>query len=144
MLKNIIEDDDFALMMQRNIEDVIIYFFEKEQNFSILCKIDDVSFDPVLPESINAEFRPLTLFFMAGYTFESAKIVEDKLVFEAGFGSENIGAMVYIDISRILQIVIAENPIFINVTATAPKETPKNSMEVFASKSRNQRFFKKS
>ena len=144
MLKNIIEDDDFALMMQRNIEDVIIYFFEKEQNFSILCKIDDVSFDPVLPESINTEFRPLTLFFMAGYTFESAKIVEDKLVFEAGFGSENIGAMVYIDISRILQIVIAENPIFINVTATAPKETPKNSMEVFASKSRNQRFFKKS
>ena len=151
MLKNIIEDDDFALMMQRNIEDMIIYFFEKEQNFSILCKIDDVSFDPVLPESINTEFRPLTLFFMAGYTFESAKIVEDKLVFEAGFGSENIGSIVSVPLLSIMQVIVDETPVLINlatykhiqrVEKKFDKNGVQNSMASFLSNPENAKFLK--
>ena len=74
MLENVIEDSDFARIMRKNIQDVIIHFFEKEQNFGILCKIEEVEFEPSLPESINSEFRQLTLFFLAGYTFETARI----------------------------------------------------------------------
>ena len=151
MLQNIAKDSDFALMMQRNIEDMIIYFFEKEQHFSILCKIDDVSFEPVLPENINSEFRPLTLFLLAGYTFESAKIVEDKLIFEAGFGSENMGSLVSVPLLSIMQIIIDKTPVLINLsnykhiqkaTKTLDKDGVQNSMASFLSNPENAKFLK--
>ena len=66
MLENVIEDIEFMQIMQKNIQDMIVYLFEKEQNFGILCRIEDVSFEPDLPASIHSEFRPLTLFFSCG------------------------------------------------------------------------------
>ncbi len=152
MLENVIEDNDFALMMQRNIEDLIIHFFDKEQNFGILCKIEDVSFEPVLPQTINAEFRPLTLFFLAGYTFETARIVGDSLVFEAGFGSENIGSLVSVPMLSIMQVIVDETPVLINLaTYKHIKEVDKkvdedgvqNSMASFLSNPENSKFVKK-
>ena len=63
MLENVIDEKGFAQIMKKSIQDVIIHFFEREQNFGILCKIEEVDFNPALPQSINSEFRPLTLFF---------------------------------------------------------------------------------
>ena len=152
MLENVTEDNDFALMMQRNIEELIIHFFQKEQNFAVLCKIEDVSFEPILPEDINAEFRPLTLFFLAGYTFETARIVDDCLVFEAGFGSENIGSLVSVPMLSIMQIIVEETPVLINlatykhiqkVDKDIDKEGVKNSMSSFLSNPENSKFLKK-
>jgi len=152
LLENVIEDNDFALMMQRNIEDMVIHFFAKEQNFGILCKIEDVSFDPVLPLSINQEFRPLTLFFLAGYTFETARIVDDCLVFEAGFGSENFGSLVSVPILSIMQVIVDETPVLINlatykdiekVETKIDKNGVENSMASFLSNPENFKFIKK-
>lgn len=116
MLDNIIQDKEFAQLMKQNIQELMVLFFQKEQNFGILCKIEDVFFDPELPKSINAEFRPLTLFFLAGYTFETARIENDLLTFEAGFGSDNFGSMVSVPLLSILQIIIDETPVLINVS----------------------------
>jgi len=155
MLENIIEDRKFATLMQNNIQDLIIYMFEREQNFGILCRIEDVSFEPVLPHEINAEFRPMTLFFLAGYTFETARIVDDSIVFEAGFGSENIGSIVTVPLLSIMQIIIDETPILINLAnytklQTANHEIKKvdengveNSMASFLSNPENAKFLKK-
>lgn len=152
MLENIIEDKEFALLMQKNIQELIIYFFEKEQNFGILCKIDEASFEPSLPESINSEFRPLTLFFLAGYTFETARIEEGMLVFEAGFGSENFGSIVTVPLLSIMQIIIDETPVFINISTYREEVTAKrkvdeggveNSMASFLSNPENSKFIKK-
>jgi len=74
LLENVIDEIGFAKIMNKSIEDIIIHFFDKEQNFGILCRIEEVEFSPALPPEINAEFRPLTLFFLAGYTFETARI----------------------------------------------------------------------
>ena len=153
MLENVIEDSDFARIMRKNIQDVIIHFFEKEQNFGILCKIEEVEFEPSLPESINSEFRQLTLFFLAGYTFETARIEEDVLVFEAGFGSDNFGSVVSVPLLSVIQIIIDETPILINL-ATHQEKTPKeeikidengveNSMASFLSNPENSKFIKK-
>ena len=151
MLENVIEDSDFALMMQRNIEDLILHFFEREQNFGILCKIEDVSFEPVLPQSINAEFRPLTLFFLAGYTFETARIVGDSLVFEAGFGSENFGSLVSVPMLSIMQVIIDETPVLINlatykhiqeIDTKVDANGVENSMASFLSNPENSKFIK--
>ena len=152
MLENVIEDDNFAILMQNHMQELIIHFFNQEQNFGILCKIEDVLFDPLLPENINAEFRSLTLFFLAGYTFETAEIIDNKLIFEAGFGTENFGSLVSVPLLSIMQIIIDETPVFINL-ASIRKEKKlvektdnngvDNSMASFLSNPENSKFVKK-
>jgi len=152
LLETIINDGAFSSLMKKSIEDMIIYFFEKEQNFGILCKIEDVYFDPELPQEINAEFRPMTLFFLAGYTFETAQIVEDSLVFEAGFGSENFGSVVSVPILSIMQVIVDETPVLINIAKNIKEngvkevvnnEGVENSMASFLSNPENSKFLKK-
>ena len=152
MLETVIDDRQFTSLMKKNIEELVIHLFEKEQNFGILCQIENVSFEPELPENINSEFRPLTLFFLAGYTFETAQIIDDTLVFEAGFGAENIGSVVSVPLLSIMQIIIDETPILINL-ATYKKEKAnvkkvsdggvENSMASFLSNPENSKFIKK-
>lgn len=153
MLESVINDKNFAYLMQKNIQDLIIHFFEKEQNFGILCKIDDINFNPELPSDINDAFRPLTLFFLAGYTFETARIEEDVLVFEAGFGGDNFGSVVTVPLLSILQVIIDETPVLINlanseIEVEVKKEDTdpngvKNSMASFLNNPENSKFLKK-
>jgi len=152
LLKNVIQDIEFAKLMQNNIQDLIVHFFEKEQNFGILCKIEDVYFEPVLPADINSEFRSMTLFFLAGYTFETAHIEDGTLMFEAGFGSENFGSMVSVPLLSIMQIIIDETPVFINLAdpkeeimqseLNADENGVENSMASFLSNPENSKFIK--
>jgi len=116
--------------MKKSIEDLIIHFFQEEQNFGILCKIEEISFNPPLPENINSEFRPLTLFFLAGYTFETAKIEDEVLIFEAGFGSENFGSVVSVPLLSIMQIIIDETPVLINLALNESEEDEKKKSEI--------------
>ena len=152
MLDNIIQDKEFALLMQKNLQELIIHFFQKEQNFGILCKVEEATFEPKLPESIESEFRALTLFFLAGYTFETARIEDGFLVFEAGFGSENFGSVVSVPLLSIMQIIVDETPLFINLSVYKEKSVQKkevdnggveNSMASFLSNPENSKFIKK-
>jgi len=151
VLEKVIQDRDFCSLMKKNIQDLIILFFEKEQNFGILCKIEEVSFNPELPEDINSEFRPLTLFFLAGYTFETARIEDGYLIFEAGFGSDNFGSIVTIPLLSIIQVIVDETPVLINLAlpieeeekiATEDENGVKNSMASFLSNPENSKFLK--
>jgi hypothetical protein len=153
MLIDIVSNPEFGALMQKSIQDLLVHLFEKEQNFGILCKIEALSFDPELPDHIKKEFRPMTLFFLAGYTFESAEFQENNLVFEAGFGSDNIGSFVSVPFLSIMQIIIDETPIFINLAqvkslpkkekSTIKPEGVKNSMSALLSNPENQKFMKK-
>ena len=153
MLENVIDEKGFAQIMKKSLEDIIIHFFEQEQNFGILCKIEEVNFEPSLPESINAEFRPLTLFFLAGYTFETARIEDNFLIFEAGFGSDNYGSVVTVPLLSIMQVIVDETPIFINLSVYKEIESDvkvegsdtqgvKNSMASFLNNPENAKFRK--
>ena len=151
MIDSVIEDKDFAYIMQKNIYSLIVHLFEKEQNFGVLCKIEEVSFDPDLPKDINAEFRPMTLFFLAGYTFDTARIIDDCLVFEAGFGADNYGSLVSVPLLSIMQVIVDETPLLINL-ATYKEDVKvvekvdnggvKNSMASFLSNPENSKFIK--
>lgn len=152
MLDRVIEDKDFAKLMQKNIQDLIIHLFEKDQNFGILCKIEDISFEPLLPEEISSGLRSMTLFFLAGYTFDTARIINETLVFEAGFGAENFGSVVTVPLLSILQVIVDETPLLINlasykketkVTKTADEGGVENSMASFLSNPENSKFIKK-
>ncbi|PHQ66117.1 MAG: hypothetical protein COB99_00075 [Sulfurimonas sp.] len=151
MLDSVINNKDFTQLMQKHMQELIIHFFEKEQNFGILCKIEDARFEPSLPEDIVSEFRPLTLFFLAGYTFETAHIQEDSLIFEAGFGAENFGSLVRVPLVSIMQIIVDETPVMINLATYQPEEKPKkisnpkgikDSMASFLSNPENSKFVK--
>jgi len=151
LLESLTNNKEFAQLMQKHTQEVIIHFFKKEQNFGILCKIEDVEFNPALPKDIIAEFRPLTLFFLAGYTFETAHIKDDCLVFEAGFGVENFGSMVSVPLYSIMQIIVDETPILINLSNQKIEQKPKkvvdrkgveDSMASFLSNPENSRFMK--
>ncbi len=143
-------------MMKNHLVDILAFLFDKNQNFGILCKIEDVSFNPELPAYMQESLSKLTLFFLAGYTFESAVVEEDYIVFEAGFGSENFGSVVSVPLVSIMQVIVDENPIFINLselkleelqqreeTVEIDEKSVENSMNVFLSNPENEKFFKK-
>jgi len=151
MLYEMIKDENYIKLMEKHLQDLLLFLFEQEQNFGILCKIEHLSFEPELPESIRNEFRPMTLFFLAGYTFESARLDNGTLLFEAGFGEENIGSFVQVPLLSIMQVIVDETPIFVNLAS--PKETAsnqqpqrgngiENSMASFLSNPENQKFLK--
>ena len=150
MLINILGDGKFVDMMQRHIEELLLYLFEKDQSFGILCKIEHLTFEPELPHHISSEFRPMTLFYLAGYTFDSARIDGERLIFEAGFGAENIGSFVTVPLPSIMQVIIDETPIFINhaIYKSQKKSEEKheggieNSMASFLSNPENSKFLK--
>ena len=154
MLYDILKDRSYANLMQKHIIELLTHFFEREQNFGILCKIEMLSFDPELPKTVTSEFRPMTLFFLAGYTFESARIDNNCLSFEAGFGTDNLGSIVTVPLLAIMQIIIDETPIFVNLASIAEVQKSsekaieansggqKSSMEALLSNPENKKFLK--
>jgi len=151
MLYEMIKDENYMDLMNRHIQELLIFLFEQEQNFGILCKIEHLNFEPELPEHIRSEFRPMTLFFLAGYTFESARLENDHLLFEAGFGEENVGSFVEVPLLSIMQVIVDETPILVNLSSPKEKvsnQAPKrengieNSMASFLSNPENQKFIK--
>lgn len=152
MLIDILNDDTFASMMQRHIEELLLYLFQNDQTFGILCKIEYLTFEPELPPHISGEFRPMTLFYLAGYTYDSARIDGEYLIFEAGFGEENLGSFVTVPLLSILQIIIDETPVFMNHAIYKEASEPKaqldeggveNSMAALLSNPENKKFLKK-
>lgn len=152
MLFDIIKNPSFARLMETHVRDILIYLFENDQNFGILCKIEHITFDPPLPKHISDEFRAMTLFFLGGYTFESARIDNDVLIFEAGFGQENVGSFVSVPLLSIVQVIIDDTPAFVNlaipqeqhrVENMVSNEGIANSMSAFLSNPENQKFLKK-
>ena len=151
MLYEMVKDQNYMDLMRKHIQQLLAFLFEQEQNFGVLCKIEHLSFEPDLPEHIRNEFRPMTLFFLAGYTFESARLENDSLLFEAGFGEENIGSFVQVPLLSIMQTIVDETPIFVNLASpseVASNQQPKrengveNSMASFLSNPENQKFIK--
>lgn len=151
MLFDIIKNPSFARLMETHAREILIHLFESNQNFGILCKIEHLTFDPPLPEDISGEFRAMTLFFLAGYTFESARLENNMLYFEAGFGHANVGSVVSVPLLSIVQIIIDDTPAFVNLALPREQsvsvniekdEGVKNSMSSFLSNPENQKFIK--
>jgi len=154
MLYDVLKDPGYSNLMQKHIVELLSHLFDKNQNFGVLCKIETLTFNPELPANITSEFRPMTLFFLAGYTFESAKIDSEYLIFEAGFGPDNLGSVVTVPLLGIMQIIIDETPIFVNLASPVEtnetkaqnndvgKNGEKTSMEALLANPENKKFLK--
>ena len=128
MIETLLEHPDFRHLMKRHASEIMEMLLKRGVHFSILTNIADVSFSPTLPEQITEGFKPITMFFLAGYTFESTQLYNGKMSFEAGFGSDNFGSLVSLPVEAILQIIIEEIPVFINLS-TPPKNVAKAPKE---------------
>jgi hypothetical protein len=146
-VQRILGDEEFSNLMKLHIKDIIELLLNRGEFFSILTNIQNVTFEPSLPEHISKNFKPITLFVVAEYTFESSSLDEDFLYFEAGFGEENIGSFITIPLGSIVQIIIGETPIFINLALEQNKQEKdsavKKSTNIFLSNPENRKILKK-
>ena len=146
MLQNFLENETFGGLMRGCMKEIINLLFKEGVHFSILANLEKVEFNPELPKELTSKFKPITMFVLAGYTFQSGHIKEDSLIFEAGFGTENIGSIVSIPLDAILQIAVEETPILINLSI--PKEESQDrsfeekSMEALLANPENKKLFK--
>ena len=124
-----LETQEFKTIMKEHIVKTINYMFSSNQDFSVACEISEVHFEPHLPENIYNSLPETTLFMLANYSFESASLENNYLSFEAGFGPENIGALVQVPISAIRQIFVGEYPILINISPSSNVEKIEEDIE---------------
>ena len=151
-IQNLLEQPEFAELLGDHCAEMVAYFLDEGIEFGILCNLADVEFRDRLPEEIYSALKPLTLFMVAGYSFESARIRDDLVLeFEAGFGRENFGTVVQVPLSAILQLMIGDTVVFVNLTATLPKKkkesvntgSEERSFDAIFSNPENEKLFKK-
>jgi hypothetical protein len=146
-----LETEAFKRLMKEHTLKVIKYLFSSDQEFSVACEIRSVHFEPPLPTEIHRSLPEVTLFMLANYSFESASLNDEYLSFEAGFGPDNIGALVQIPITAIKQIFVGEYPILINVAPSSQAEDvteeiikdEENSMNALLNNPENAKLLKK-
>ncbi len=149
----------FTRLMKVHISEVLELLLSESVDFYILANIEGVYFEPEPPKDETKHFRPIIQFNFANYTLESARVYDNILQFETGFGAKNIGSLVSVHIDKILQIGIENTPILVNHSIPRQDEIEEDifaqeeekedkkgvdrSMKAMLSNPENQKFFKK-
>jgi hypothetical protein len=137
----IIQNSDFQKLKEKHAKELLFFLLDNvTDEFSILCNLEGIEFEPELPAHIKSAFKDVILFVLANYTLSTAKIEGENLIFEAGFGEENFGSVVTVPIGNIIQILQEDTPLFINVAATLPKPKPQKPKNPFELNPRNKKF----
>ncbi|MGL2894861.1 hypothetical protein ACQKBA_07025 [Helicobacter pylori] len=99
---------ELRLLNNKHCIEYLQFLSKNHLSFNLLCERDAIDFSPKLPKEIHEKFGSLVLFILAGYTLESLMIDAQSVQFEAGFGPNNIGSVVQVKLSGIIQILIKE------------------------------------
>ncbi|MDD3054578.1 MAG: hypothetical protein PHE16_01740 [Aliarcobacter sp.] len=143
MIKDIIENNEYKSLVEKQIKENVLFLLEKKQEFSITANIQSISFTPELPKVIKDQMHKFSLFTLSNYTYTTVQIDDNYISFEAGFGNENFGSVVKIPLYAIFQIIIDESILYINSVATVEKfnsDLKKNSFNIFKNNPNNKKF----
>ncbi|MCG3709799.1 hypothetical protein ACOTWJ_02695 [Aliarcobacter butzleri] len=143
MIKDIIENPNYKELIEKQIQDIIVFLLDNNQEFSITANVTPISFNPALPEEIKSQLHKFSLFVLSNYTYTTIEINEEFLSFEAGFGNENFGSVVKIPLHAIFQIIVEDSILYLNSIATVEKfnrDLEKNSFNIFKNNPNNKRF----
>ncbi len=99
---------ELRLLNNKHCIEYLQFLSKNHLSFNLLCERDAIDFSPKLPKEIHEKFGVLVLFVLAGYTLESLMIDAQSVQFEAGFGPNNIGSVVQVELPGIIQILIKE------------------------------------
>jgi len=140
--ESLYEKKSYKELSKKNIYNTIEFLLKEGVEFSIIAYTNFIDFNPEIPKEI-IEFEEITMFMIAGYSFESAVLNRDSFSFEAGFGEQNYGAILTIPLEAIVQIRVDEDLLVVNYYE--PKEEPKleNSMNILLNNPENQKLLKK-
>jgi hypothetical protein len=140
MIKNIIENEEYKDLVEKQIKENILFLLEKNQEFSITANIEPITFTPELPTVIKSHMNKFSLFILSNYTYTTIQIDDEYMSFEAGFGNENFGSVVKIPLYAIFQIIVDESILYLNSVATVEKFNQvkkRNSFDVFKNNPNN-------
>ena len=142
-----LETSAYQELMKEHIYATVEYMFNHDQEFGVACETSTVNFEPDLPKDLKESLPEVTLFMLANYSFETANIDTEYISFEAGFGSENFGALVHIPLLAVKQIFVEEYPILINSASMTiveeESEEPIDSMAALLNNPENAKLLKK-
>jgi len=139
-----LDTQEFKGLMRAHLLHTIEYLFNANQEFGIACEIAAVAFDPELPSDLRESLPEITLFMLANYSFESSTVNEETISFEAGFGAENIGALVQVPLLAIKQLFVEEYPILLNISSSQEEEREEvDSMSALLNNPENAKLLKK-
>ncbi|WP_024114004.1 hypothetical protein E5L01_02305 [Helicobacter pylori] len=99
---------ELRLLNNKHCVEYLQFLSKNHLSFNLLCEREAIDFSPKLPKEIHEKFGTLVLFVLAGYTLESLIIDAQSVQFEAGFGPNNIGSVVQVELPGIIQILIKE------------------------------------
>ncbi|MFP6248780.1 hypothetical protein ACLGDG_05265 [Helicobacter pylori] len=99
---------ELRLLNNKHCIEYLQFLSKNHLSFNLLCERDAIDFSPKLPKEIHEKFGTLVLFVLAGYTLESLTIDAKSVQFEAGFGPNNIGSVVQVELPGIIQILVKE------------------------------------
>ncbi|WRB26310.1 hypothetical protein KVL43_02145 [Helicobacter pylori] len=99
---------ELRLLNNKHCIEYLQFLSKNHLSFNLLCEREAIDFSPKLPKEIHEKFGSLVLFVLAGYTLESLMIDAQSVQFEAGFGPNNIGSVVQVELPGIIQILIKE------------------------------------
>lgn len=148
MIDKVLDSKNFAELMKRHTYEVMELLIKEGVEFSVAAEIEHVSFSPELPKEIVENFAPISLFVLAGYTYESLILEKDNITFEAGFGKENIGSFVTIPLLAIRHILLDDLVIAVNMATFRDdkhinESEIEHSMDIFLSNPENEKIIKK-
>ncbi|KAA6227023.1 hypothetical protein FMM56_07890 [Campylobacter sp. LR264d] len=141
MLDKFLADNKFVALMTSHCYDVIKMLTNGGIEFNIVVHTKFVNFNPPLPEEFGIQNHALSVFALAGYTFESISLEKDKLFFEAGFGPDDYETLVSLNLAAINQIQVENSVIFVNFSLYKgecdKKHLTQNSKKLFLNNPNN-------
>jgi hypothetical protein len=105
------------LLLKHSIQ-IVRELLEKGIPFRVVAINKGINYTPPLPSPIGEELqkREIIVFDLVNYTLASGEVIDSTLRFEAGFGPQNVGAVVEIPLWRVTTVVLLspELPLFVN------------------------------
>ena len=132
------QSNEYKSVAIKNNYNIIEFLLKENIEFIIIAHTNVIEFNPPIPKEV-IEFDEIVRFDIAGYSFESATLNRDSLIFEAGFGAQNYGSILTIPLEAIYQIAVGETLLSINYYK--PKKI--NSMEILLNNPENKKLLKK-
>ena len=81
MINDIIENEDYKVIVENQIKETVTFLLAKNQEFSITANIESATFEPELPESIKKQMQKFSLFILSNYTYSTVQVNGQYLTF---------------------------------------------------------------
>ena len=81
MIKDIIENNEYKSLVEKQIKENVLFLLEKKEEFSITANIQPISFTPELPKVIKDQMHKFSLFTLSNYTYSTVQIDNNYISF---------------------------------------------------------------